>query len=165
MMSNDTSSSPLSPFPMLLSSLFAHSVSHKQSSVHGKLLLLQEHLFLPQAVGFALASDQLNDGLWCRKKLCSDWQHWTICVLIVAEIQWLKRLLVHDGRLEPYPALDPHMLDVFLKSTKCRWQLVAFSELFAEQMPSYIRNTGNVDTLWTVPQAYKLSQFIFHLLC
>ena len=83
--------------------------------------------FYLEQLGFALAFDQLNKGLWWKKNLCSDWQHLTICVLIASEVQWFKRVLLHDGGLEPYPALQPHMLDVFL---------VAFSELFAEHMPS-----------------------------
>ena len=35
------------------------------------------------AVCFALTSDQLGDGLWCRKNLCSNWRHLITCVLIV----------------------------------------------------------------------------------
>ena len=66
---------------MLLSSSFKHSVLHKQSSVHGKLFLLQEDLCVEKLVlHWHLTNSMMADGAG-RTFVYSDWQHLTICVL------------------------------------------------------------------------------------
>ena len=88
---------------------------------------------------FALVSHQLDDDLQCKKNLYRHLEHLTIFFLIVTEIQWFKRLLLHDSGLEPHPAQQLHTLHVFHTCTKFRRQLVAFSELLAKQMPSVLQ--------------------------
>ena len=87
------------------------------------------------AMGFALTSDQLYNGLWCRWNLCGGRYDLTMAILTITMFEWFQKTLPHHSGLAPHSTLNTHSFNVLLKGTNCRRQLDAFCQMFAKQMP------------------------------
>src|SRR6218665_3095275 len=94
-----------------------------------------------------MTANQLNDGLWSCKGICHGWFQLAIGILVVAILQRIQLGLLRNiaGLSAHLGRLDMGSQNMLSQGSKGKRQLVTFSHMLAEGIPSQFRDGIDVD--------------------